>query len=157
MITLYNILPYRMLIPIHQLSFRMTQHLHITYAHSSVYFISRVQYLTQCKCYINSCKYNVILCKQLPVHGKFKFCLLEHSGIFSQIFLICSWLKSMDTEPMDREGQLYSDLLFHFSFIPYTVKLVYLQPVFLYQTISSIRAGICFPKYSKHQNNTWDI
>lgn len=33
-----------------------------------------------------------MLCKQLSAHRKFKFCLLELSGIFPQIFSICDWL-----------------------------------------------------------------
>ena len=33
-----------------------------------------------------------MLCKQLQVHGKFKFCFLELCGIFFQIFLIHSGL-----------------------------------------------------------------
>ena len=48
-----------------------------------------------------------MLCKYLPVHGKFKFCFLELSGIFF-LDIFDQWLiESMEVEPADTKGQLY--------------------------------------------------
>jgi len=46
-----------------------------------------------------------MLCKQLLVWDKFKFCFFEPSGIKKKIFLIC---KIMDAEPADMNGALYN-------------------------------------------------
>ena len=50
-----------------------------------------------------------MLCKLLPLHRKFKFCVLEPSGIFfPQINVFNLWLaESKDIEPSDVEAQLY--------------------------------------------------
>ena len=44
-------------------------------------------YPIQYKCYVCSCKYNINTHTWLPVHGKFKFCFLDLSGvIFPNVF-----------------------------------------------------------------------
>lgn len=46
-----------------------------------------------------------MVCKELPVLGKSKFCFLEFFGIFSQIILLCAWLNLWIWKPV-REGPL---------------------------------------------------
>ena len=47
-----------------------------------------------------------MLCKELPVHGKFRFCFLKISEIW-RLFFICGWLNSWMTEFMDMEVPTY--------------------------------------------------
>ena len=62
---------------------KMVQYLHIAYTHLSFpsyfkSFIDYLYYLKQCKCYVNSGKYNINIMKW----GKCKFFFLELSGNF---------------------------------------------------------------------------
>ena len=71
---------------------------HITYTHLRVYFKlspGYPEYLIQCKCYVDHVNSVQVLCKSLTVHGKFKFCFLELSGIFFQMFFIVIFIFSI--------------------------------------------------------------
>ena len=69
-----------------------------------------LEYLIQCKFYVNSCKYNVNTMGIVARVWQIEVLLLELSGIF---FFFSPWIfssqlvESLDAEPMDPEGQLY--------------------------------------------------
>ena len=78
----------------------MVQYFHKTYIHSSIYFklsLVYLSYLTQYKCYVNSCQY--------AANSSFAFWnFLEL--FFKNVF--DPWLiESMDANPVDTESQLY--------------------------------------------------
>ena len=52
-----------------------------------------------------------MLCRQLPVYGKFKFCFLKLSGIYFSNIFDPSLVESVVAETADREGWLYSALI----------------------------------------------
>ena len=80
--------------------YKMTQYLHITYTHPPVNFRSSLDYLwylIQYKHYANRCQ-----C------GKFTFYFLEPSGIFFPNIFDLRLVESVNVEPGDIAGQMYS-------------------------------------------------
>ena len=68
--------------------------------------------IMQCKCYTNSCIYNVNTIQILPLHRKFKFGFFEFSGTFFPNIFNPMFFESVDKRPTDKEERTnYVELL----------------------------------------------